>query len=166
MPSLERRGCVAEGESLTLFAESLARADSGRGAVDLTEAPNAEWLDAMGALQRYGENERAVYRGIVGLLNLPSVFAAVRQEGRIVSAAYGVLSGSLVCFESVVTDPAWRGRGIARAMLSSILAWAAARGATASCLQVQADNAPALALYRRLGFRTELYRYHYRRARG
>lgn len=33
----------------------------------------------------------------------------------------------------------------------------------AACLQVAAGNAAAIPLYEGLGFRTELYRYHYRR---
>ncbi len=37
----------------------------------------------------------------------------------------------------------------------------AARGAAGACLQVQADNRPARALYASLGFATDLYGYHY-----
>lgn len=54
-----------------------------------------------------------------------------------------------------------RGRGIGTALCASLLADAAADGAAAAYLQVGADNAAALAVYRRLGF-ADGYRYHYR----
>ena len=47
-------------------------------------------------------------------------------------------------------------------LILSALKWARLRGAREAWLQVEADNAPALALYRSLGF-DEVYRYHYRR---
>jgi ribosomal protein S18 acetylase RimI-like enzyme len=43
--------------------------------------------------------------------------------------------------------------------------WAKDEGAYGVCLQVVADNAPAVGLYRALGFNQELHRYHYRRKR-
>ena len=45
--------------------------------------------------------------------------------------------------------------------MAALGAWGAARGGAACLLQVAAGNAPALALYDRLGF-TEHHRYHYR----
>ena len=56
------------------------------------------------------------------------------------------------------------GRVVVRAAVHrAVLRWAAERQeATGACLQVLADNLPALALYRRFGFTTELSRYHYR----
>jgi ribosomal protein S18 acetylase RimI-like enzyme len=39
--------------------------------------------------------------------------------------------------------------------------WALGRGAAFAWLQVEADNEPAIALYRSIGF-AEAYRYHYR----
>jgi ribosomal protein S18 acetylase RimI-like enzyme len=46
----------------------------------------------------------------------------------------------------------------------SSLKWARLRGAREAWLQVEADNEPALGLYRSIGF-SEIYRYHYRRPR-
>lgn len=45
-----------------------------------------------------------------------------------------------------------RGRGVARLLLDALLAVADDAGATHTMLEVRADNADALALYRRLGF--------------
>jgi len=63
----------------------------------------------------------------------------------------------------VATDPAARRRGLSRRVLLRLLAWARGVGAEGACLQVAADNTAANPLYEGLGFRTELYRYHYRR---
>jgi GNAT superfamily N-acetyltransferase len=61
----------------------------------------------------------------------------------------------------IVVAPAWRGRGLARALCRQLLADAAAEGARWAYLQVESDNAPARAVYRRLGF-VDGYGYHYR----
>ncbi len=48
--------------------------------------------------------------------------------------------------------PPVRGRGIGDAMIDSIARWAAGQGASKLALAVKADNARAIAFYRRLGF--------------
>ena len=75
-----------------------------------------------------------------------------------------MLQGGLMCCESIVTAPSFRGQGYARRLMQALCAWAASEGTQGVCLQVVAGNAPAFALYRGLGIATELYRYHYRRA--
>ena len=45
--------------------------------------------------------------------------------------------------------------------MAGLGAWAQERGGHSCVLQTAGDNAPALALYERLGF-TEHHRYHYR----
>jgi RimJ/RimL family protein N-acetyltransferase len=54
-----------------------------------------------------------------------------------------------------------RGRGIATAVVGTLLAWAWDCGAQHAHLQVNDDNERALAVYRRFGFETA-YAYHYR----
>ena len=49
----------------------------------------------------------------------------------------------------------FRGNGIARRMLETLLKEAVARGMTAFTLEVRAGNRPAIELYRGFGFRTE-----------
>lgn len=56
--------------------------------------------------------------------------------------------------------PAYRRKGLAADLMAAAGAWGAARGATRCALQVAVTNAPALALYERLGF-TEHHRYRY-----
>lgn len=52
---------------------------------------------------------------------------------------------------SIGVAPEARGRGLGGALLAAAMAAARADGATALFLEVAADNAPALALYRRFG---------------
>lgn len=53
---------------------------------------------------------------------------------------------------SIVMDRASRGRGLGARLLGHHLGRLAARGVTASFLEVEAGNAPAIALYRRSGY--------------
>ena len=53
---------------------------------------------------------------------------------------------------SIGVETAWRGRGVGRALLEALMASARAEGHRALSLSVDARNAPALALYRSVGF--------------
>lgn len=77
-----------------------------------------------------------------------------------VACSDGILVGfggySLAADQADVIDvavlPAYRRRGIARALMHAVLADAAARGGETVFLEVRASNAPAIALYTALGF--------------
>lgn len=53
---------------------------------------------------------------------------------------------------TIATDPQHRRQGVARSLLSELLALAAARGAAVMFLEVAEDNAPAQGLYTVFGF--------------
>ncbi|HSM92500.1 MAG TPA: ribosomal protein S18-alanine N-acetyltransferase [Anaeromyxobacteraceae bacterium] len=61
----------------------------------------------------------------------------------------------------VVTAPEARRRGIGRALMDESLADGARRGATRAMLEVRRSNAPAIALYRALGFLHDTVRRRY-----
>ena len=69
--------------------------------------------------------------------------------------------GALVGLYDVFTHESARGQGLARHLCERMLSISANLGAKIAYLQVEADNQPALAVYRRLGF-AEGYQYHYR----
>jgi len=167
-PAVDRRlaalGFSAEGETITLYADRTATSPQRDPAIQVRPRPDAEWLEAMYAMQGRNPAEQAVYGRIVGSLTVPAAFASLAVDGWIASAAFAALHDRLLCIESVVTDSAHRGRGLARRMLGGLFAWGEAQGMTGVCLQVQADNDPAIRLYHRLHLTAELYRYHYRRA--
>lgn len=56
---------------------------------------------------------------------------------------------------SIAVHPDARGRGLGRQLLADAEACAQARGCTTLALEVRADNAAALALYRGAGYRVE-----------
>jgi len=120
----------------------------------------------MSGLQGHGPETAAVYRRIAESVAVPAAFLRLMRDGDVAAMAFGAVHDRMMCCESVITAPAYRGQGHARRLMQALLAWAAAQGAEGVCLQVVSDNHPALALYRGLGVTTELYRYHYRRAAG
>jgi GNAT superfamily N-acetyltransferase len=160
---LEARGYRSEGESCVLYGEMdgvAAVADTG---VELSPHAGTVWLAAMAAVQGHSAAHRQTYRRIVRAIAVPAAFAGLRIDGRLAALAYGAISGGLLCYESVITDPRRRRHGLARRVIASLAAWARDEGARGACLQVEAGNTPARALYDRFGLTTELYRYHYLR---
>src|SRR5438132_1309149 len=106
---------------------------------------------------------QADYGGIVGAIAVPAAFATLAIDGEFVALAYGALHNGLLCYESVITHSRRQRRGYARRVVATLAAWAKDEGARGACLQVEAGNAPALALYDAIGLKTRLYRYHYHR---
>jgi GNAT superfamily N-acetyltransferase len=162
---LAARSYTMEGESCVLHG-AIDRLDLGAGpgdpAVRLLAAPEAEWLRAMARLQGHTAAQRAIYRPIVDAIAIPARFALLMVDGAPAALAYGAIHDGLLCYESVITDPARRRQGLARRVIASLALWARDSGAEGACLQVEASNTPARALYARFGL-SELYRYHYRR---
>jgi GNAT superfamily N-acetyltransferase len=160
---LAEAGYTGEGESCVLYAP-IEDITAGRDAdVKLLDQPTPEWFGAMAALQNHSSGQAAIYRRIVGQLAIPAAFAALSDEGAIAAVAYGALHNGLLCYESVITDRRRRRRGWGRRIVNALTAWARQQGAVGACLEVEAHNVPARALYDAIGLNRELYRYHYRR---
>jgi GNAT superfamily N-acetyltransferase len=83
----------------------------------------------------------------------PVRFASVVAEGRLIGTALGVLVDRALVLECVATRPEARGRGVARAAVGALGAWAARAGAATAALAVLERNAAARRLYERLGLR-------------
>jgi GNAT superfamily N-acetyltransferase len=160
---LEHAGWSFEGESVTLIGPLDG---AGPSDAELRPSPSLEWLAASHQINGRQAALGAAFDAVLGRLQAPPAFAAVRREDRIVAVGYGVLHGGWLCIEAVGTEEGWRGQGLAGQAVSALMEWAAGQGAQGACLQTQADNHAAQALYRRLGIDRELYRYHYRRGPG
>ncbi|MEQ9146254.1 MAG: GNAT family N-acetyltransferase [Parvibaculaceae bacterium] len=158
---LAEAGFVAEGETCTLLASLEERPDYRASGVTLERSVSPEWLAAKRRLSPMEPEQARIYSAMVDGLTLPRAFASLDRDGGIAAVAYGVVADDLLVIESVVTDPAHRGEGLGRACVGRLLGWALDEGVERACLQVEAENAPARALYRRLGFTRDLYRYRY-----
>jgi ribosomal protein S18 acetylase RimI-like enzyme len=102
---------------------------------------------------------------IIGAIQPEAGLFALEQGIEPLATLICVHDGDLAGLFEIATDKSVRNQGHGRHLILSALKWARLRGARESSQQVEADNAPALALYRSLGF-DEVYRYHYRRPPG
>jgi GNAT superfamily N-acetyltransferase len=93
----------------------------------------------------------------------PSVWFAV-VPGAASPRAIGrcVVDGRWAGFNAVEVDPAHRRQGLATAVMAALARNALTEGATGAYLQVEEENAGALAMYEGMGFALH-HAYHYRR---
>ena len=158
---LAEAGYRREGETLTLLTNDIT-VPEGRHPVTLAANPVPDWLTARHRMNASSQGDQDIYDRTLDLITSPRCFAAVHHESEIAAVAYGVIHDGFLVLESVVTDKRLRNQGLGRSVVSALMGWAESAGTKQACLQVVADNAPAIALYRSLGFTKELYRYHYR----
>ena len=85
------------------------------------------------------------------------------RGGRVAGTGLCAVEGAWAGVFCLATAAEARRRGIGRAVLAGLAAWAAGRGASRLYLQVEAGNAAARALFAGAGF-TRSHGYHYRSA--
>ncbi len=108
---------------------------------------------------------RAGLSEIIGAIQPEAGLFALERGDDPLATMICVHEGDLAGLFEIATHATVRNQGHGRQLILSALKWARLRGAREAWLQVGADNAAALALYRALGFR-EVYPYHYRRPPG
>lgn len=134
-----------------------------RGAMD--QIPLKDVGRFMQAASTVHQLDPAIAHGLAGVISAitPNVGLFVLDRGKEpVTTLVCVQDGELAGLFEVATAEAERGMGHGRRAILSALRWARIGGARKAWLQVEADNAIAVGLYRSMGF-AEVYRYHYRR---
>lgn len=128
----------------------------GDPGVRVETALTDEWLSAV-LTDRPGPAEaaRAVLTG-----RGPQAYASVVVDDRIVARGKAHVTGPWTGLAGMGTDVDHRGQGLMSRVSHALGLWAARLGARSSYVQVEADNADALARYRRQGC-VEHHRYHY-----
>jgi N-acetylglutamate synthase len=161
MGELDRRGWGRRWPVLVLAAgrddATWAEPSELMSSLERADRATPEWLAAW-ARSEPGRDVEAHVRTVFGDLAGRATFA------RLDDAAVGIAvdHDDLVGLFCLAVDPARRRSGLGTALVRALLAGAAA---STAYLQVEEDNAPAVALYERLGF-SEAYRYCHRVAPG
>ena len=173
----ERLGCVLEGvlrEAEMLYGRSVDHAlyartvsdwaRSGGGvkngagarstprAMDVTDLPEALALWSTTEGMGMGEEETEAMLACV-LARNPGLSAVWRDEdGRLVGAVLAGHDGRRGFLYHLAVAPAWRGRGVGRALVEFAMAGLRGAGIAKASILVYANNEAALGFWRRLGW--------------
>ena len=145
--------------SLAAFAGNATAAVDAQAMATATAQAFADWIgDARGS----PVGERHAHAERIGKPAVPHLAVLAKDErGDVVASGVLVVEGDVAGLYDVFTAVAARRCGHAERVCRHLLALAAAQGATAGYLQVDATNEAARRIYRRLGF-ADAYAYHYR----
>jgi GNAT superfamily N-acetyltransferase len=150
--------CVAALDEAPLSSAALTEA----AGVTISVPALAAFAEAVGVIRdapasQRRDHERRLRETPVGWRG----FVAWRGGAPLAAGQLAYEEAPMAGLYDIVTVETARGQGIGTALCASMLEWAWGHGARQSYLQVTADNAAALAVYRKFGF-VEGYRYHYR----
>ena len=127
-----------------------------RDSIDMED----NWFNAHVRLNKI-ERHAATFKAMLGSIVQPKCFSRIEHRGRIVACGLAVLEQDTVWLFDIAVREDFRKRGFGTQLIYSLLRWGKNHHAYQGYLQVMQENQPALALYKKLGFK-ELYKYWYR----
>ncbi len=160
---VEQAGWVRFGDSIVMARPLASDLAPFTGQPPAGSADRA-WLEAMTGFMDFSAAKReAIGRKLERLESGAGFFSSgtspACRSPRLLPRATRISSGCM----RLASRPRCAAAGSVLRCVLKALGWARATGASLAFLQVTAENAPAIALYRQLGF-TEAYRYSYRAA--
>ncbi|HLR65461.1 MAG TPA: GNAT family N-acetyltransferase [Pseudogracilibacillus sp.] len=127
----------------------------------VTEHFNQAWFDAVCSYNEVPDQDRPVFEALLKKIKARTAYASIYLDGQLVTCGLGVLEDGYFGLYDIVTAANYRNRGLAKQLVHYLLQWGQAQGAQFAYLQVLATNAPAIRVYRQLGFE-KFYEYWYR----
>lgn len=153
--ALQSRGYVVELSAVCMSLEKIP-AYGQEADVRLSDDPGGWFRDYYAVI-----GQTCALRSYA-LISGKCIYAAAYSDGVPVAVGMGVLDGETVGIYDLRVHTAYRRRGYGRAVVKALLAEGTRSGAVRACLQAEAENTAAVALYRSLGF-TKDYECRYRR---
>jgi ribosomal protein S18 acetylase RimI-like enzyme len=159
--ALSGKGYAREFEISVQLADLEDTLTEGDPAADICESVENEWLENYARMNGLDPARKPALKKILEQIILPKCLLTYSCNDRPAGCGLGVVDGKYLGLFDIVIDKEFRNRGLGKKMMESIMAWGRGQGAERAYLQVLTDNAPAVRLYEKLGFREE-YRYWYR----
>lgn len=125
-------------------------ANKGTGTWELASEPSDEWIH----LQK-DEGVREIME------RYPAIYAGLRIGDELVAAGRAAVFKEWTVLTRLFVRPDFRGQGLSKDLVTLLLNESIKDGATMALLQVDAKNATAIALYKKMGF-TLHHAYKYR----
>jgi ribosomal protein S18 acetylase RimI-like enzyme len=157
---LDRLGWTTVDESLVLVAPLAGFDGAARPGLSLSHTATQAWIDGYAQASRRTDLKRDVLARMLAAIRPEVVFATATENDRPVGFGMAVVERGMVGLFDIATDPAARGRGHARRLVSTLMGWGRSRGAMQAYLQVTVGNTVARGLYGSLGYR-DSYLYNY-----
>jgi GNAT superfamily N-acetyltransferase len=117
---------------------------------EVSDKPSPDWL----SLQSDHRLENLMNR-------YPARYGLIKSGAKIIAVGRIATMGTWSIATRLFVDPSQRGKGVAKYLMNKLIEVAKTDGATKVGLQVDIENAAALALYKSMGFR-EHHSYRYR----
>ncbi|MEF2071426.1 GNAT family N-acetyltransferase [Consotaella aegiceratis] len=158
---LDQKGWSTFSESI-VFKADLAKLDLSDAIDRIPIRDLCRYVDASLAVHERDASDRSGLLEILQSIQPPAgLFVREDPSGCPIAVALAIQDRDLAGVLDVAVSPGMRRQGVARDLVATALRFAMHKGARTGWLQVEADNAAGLALYRGLGFE-EAYRYVYR----
>jgi N-acetylglutamate synthase len=129
--------------------------------IHLLEETDDLWLDHYIKMNGSKPADNPVFKQIIDCIRFPKSLFTLTLNEVVIGCGLGVVEDEFLGLFDIVIDPQYRNQGFGKLLVENILKWGKNLGAETAYLQVLADNAPAIRLYEKVGFKEE-YRYWYR----
>ncbi len=128
----------------------------------MTSYADEKWLDAYFTFSHYTDKiKRQTAKQILENVKNAMLYGCIVKDGVTVACGSAVIERGYMGLLNIVVDEPHRGKGYGKEICESLLFSAKQSGAHTAYLQVVQDNAKAVSLYTKLGYK-DLYSYWYR----
>ena len=158
---LAARGFEAVSPTSVMVADLTNFDSPPPGVTHIDPRRSPHWLGSYARMNEVSPQKRDLLGQMLDALISPTGYAAIEQDGEIVTVGLAVVTQGYVGLFDIVTAPSLRKQGLGRRLVHDLLGWGQSQGGHHAYLQVVAANAPAVHLYEQFGF-YEAYRYWYR----